>query len=109
MAATLRGGMQDWPLVTSSILRHAAIHHAKQKVVSATPQGLHSYSIAAMYARCVRLALALDRLGCKPGDVLATCAWNSYRHTECWCARQGARPGLLGGVLTARRRAAGTR
>ena len=78
--------MQDWPLVTSTILRHAALHHGTQQVVSFGFEGRTALTYKEIYARCVRLALALARLGCKPGDVIATCAWNTHRHLEAWCA-----------------------
>ena len=77
--------MQDWPLVTSAILRHAARHHAQQTVVSQLVEGpRHEQTFLQLYVRCVRLALALRRLGCKTGDVVATMAWNTHRHMECW-------------------------
>ena len=77
----------EWPLVTSQILRHAALHHGSQTVVSVSIEDgtLVEQTYATTCDRCVRLALALRRLGCKPGDVVATCAWNGIRHLEVWC------------------------
>jgi fatty-acyl-CoA synthase len=85
------GGPQQWPLVTSTILRHAWRTHAEQTVVSVTVEGaVHRQTYADVYERCVRLALALARLGCVRGDVVATLAWNTHRHLECWCAAAAA-------------------
>jgi fatty-acyl-CoA synthase len=75
----------EWPLVTSSILRHAALHHGLQSVVSVDSDGATSVlSLWTVYERCIRLARALERLGCRAGDVVATCAWNTHRHLEAW-------------------------
>lgn len=88
----------EWPLVTSKILRHAALHHPEQTVVSVCvedgSEAEHTY--AEIYERCVRLALALRRLGCQPGDVVATCAWNTHRHLEAWYGHSHAlvKPGV---------------
>jgi acyl-CoA synthetase (AMP-forming)/AMP-acid ligase II len=81
----------QWPLVTSSILRHAALHHGKQSVVSVDGDGVTSVlPLWTVYERCVRLALALERLGCTAGDVVATMAWNTHRHLEAWHAIQAS-------------------
>ena len=44
--ATRKGLMQRWPLLTSTILRHARTVHAGRQVVSATVEGgLHRYDV----------------------------------------------------------------
>src|SRR4029453_19548419 len=42
----------------------------------------HRYTYPEMYARTRRLAAALQRLGLRPGDRVATLMWNHYMHLE---------------------------
>ncbi|KAK9830071.1 hypothetical protein WJX72_009587 [[Myrmecia] bisecta] len=37
-----------------------------------------------MHRRSQQCALALGKLGVKPGSIVATLAWNTARHMECW-------------------------
>ncbi|MFC0389046.1 long-chain fatty acid--CoA ligase [Muricoccus vinaceus] len=79
----MRAMMMDVPLLTTSILRHAAAYHAETEIVSRLPDGaLHRTTYAEAWARCGRLANALRLLGLKPGDRIGTLAWNSHRHLE---------------------------
>jgi len=89
--ATRKGLMQRWPLLTSTILRHARTVHAGRQVVSATVEGgLHRYTYAEMATRVDQLAHMLVReLGIQAGDVVGTMAWNTYRHMEAWYAIMG--------------------
>ena len=84
------GLMQAQPLLISSIIAHAARHHADAEVVSRTPAGdLHRTTYAAVERRARRLARALQALGVGRGDRVATLAWNSWRHLEAYYAVSG--------------------
>ena len=82
--------MQAWPLVTGTLLRHAARHHGEQTLISIGVDGVRTeQTLLNTYVRCVRLALALERLT-KVGEVCATLAWNTHRHIEAWHAVQSS-------------------
>ncbi|RAO76255.1 3-(methylthio)propionyl-CoA ligase [Dyella jiangningensis] len=77
------GLMMQQPLLVSSLLTHAARHHAEQEIVSRRVEGdIHRYRFADMAARARRLAKTLAALGIRQGDRVATLAWNGYRHLE---------------------------
>ncbi|MEN9762950.1 MAG: hypothetical protein RI906_2776, partial [Pseudomonadota bacterium] len=77
------GLMMDMPLLTSSILQHAARHHGDTEVVSRRSEGdLHRTTYAELEQRSRQLASAFERAGVKAGDRIATLAWNGYRHLE---------------------------
>ena len=60
----LRGGMQDWPLVTWRLLDHAATNHADRAIVSlAVEGGTHRTTWGQVAARARRLVSALARRG----------------------------------------------
>jgi fatty-acyl-CoA synthase len=82
--------MQPWPLVTGSLLRHAARHHGGQTLVSIGVDGVRTeQTLLETYGRSIRLALALERLSAV-GEVVATLAWNTHRHVEAWHAVQNS-------------------
>ena len=86
----MRGLMQNWPLRVSTILEHAVINHPEQEVVTRSVEGpIHRYTYADLYSRAKRCAKALDKLGIGEGDVVATLAWNTYRHMEIWYGVMG--------------------
>jgi 3-(methylthio)propionyl---CoA ligase len=77
------GRMMDRPLLISGILRHAESQHPRREIVSITAdQPRHRYTFVDAFARARRLANALQRLGLKHGERVATLAWNDYRHFE---------------------------
>ncbi len=82
------GLMQTQPLLISSIIRHAARHHGTAEVVSVVGDDgqRHRTNYAEVERRSRRLARVLERLGVKPGDRVATLAWNTYRHLELFYA-----------------------
>jgi len=82
----MRGLMMDWPLTLQTLLERARRLHGKREIVSKTPTGVHRYTYADYVRRVDRLASALRRLGVKPGERVATFAWNSYRHFEVYFA-----------------------
>jgi 3-(methylthio)propionyl---CoA ligase len=86
----LRGMMMDRPLLVSSVIDFAAETYPDVEIVSQTVEGgLHRYGYAAARERIGRLANALIGLGIKPGDRVATLAWNGYRHFELYYAIAG--------------------
>jgi 3-(methylthio)propionyl---CoA ligase len=87
----LLGLMQHQPLLVSSILRHAARHHAAGEIVSRRDDGsIARTNYAALERRTRRLARALASLGVKPGDRVGTLAMNSDRHLELYYAIMGS-------------------
>jgi len=86
----LGGMMMDRPLLVSSVIDFAAEVYPDVEVVSQTVEGgLHRYGYAQARERIARLANALLGLGIKPGDRVATLAWNGYRHFELYYAISG--------------------
>jgi acyl-CoA synthetase (AMP-forming)/AMP-acid ligase II len=86
----MQGLMMEMPLLISSILRHAARHHADAEVVSRRLEGdIHRYTYADCEQRARRLASALERAGVRQGERVATLAWNGYRHVEIYYAAGG--------------------
>src|SRR5579864_1129240 len=86
----MRGLMSERPLLISGILTHAALYHADTEIVSRTIEGpIHRYTYADAEPRTRRLARALLRLGIRPGDRIATLAWNTYRHFELYYGISG--------------------
>jgi acyl-CoA synthetase (AMP-forming)/AMP-acid ligase II len=84
------GLMQDWPLLVPSILEHANNNHPDREVVSRTIEGpIHRYTYRDLYKRAKRCAKALTKLGVGEGDIVATMAWNTYRHMEAWYGIMG--------------------
>jgi len=77
------GQMMDRPLLISAILRHAELQHPNREIVSLTADHpRHRYTFREAFARTRKLANALQRLGLKHGDRVATLAWNDFRHFE---------------------------
>jgi fatty-acyl-CoA synthase len=83
----MNGLMMDWPLLIPSILRRAAQFHANKEIVSRLGDGsLHRCNYGELSRRVHRLMNVLRRLGVKPGDRVATFAWNHHRHLELYFA-----------------------
>ncbi len=82
--------MQRRELLISSILEHAARHHANTEIVSRRDDGtLARTNYGALARRARRLANVLLELGVKAGDRVATLAMNSDRHLELYFAISG--------------------
>src|ERR1035438_1070929 len=83
----MNGLMMDWPLLIPSILRRAAQFFADKEIVSRLGDGsLHRCNYGELDRRVHRLMNVLKRLGVKPGDRVATFAWNHHRHLELYFA-----------------------
>jgi fatty-acyl-CoA synthase len=84
--SVLEGLMQDYELSLQHVLWRIERLHQKKEVVTKREQGLHRMTNGEMVPRINRLAGALKRLGIKPGDRVATLAFNNYRHLELYYA-----------------------
>src|SRR5215212_10112370 len=86
----LKGMMMDRPLSIPAIIDLAAEVHAKTGIVSVTTEGgIHRTTYKDIHKRIAQLAHGLRALGVKPGDRVATLAWNGYRHFELYYAISG--------------------
>ena len=87
----LRGMMMDRPLLVSSVIDYAADVYPDVRDRLAAPWRAASTATAMPQSRerIGRLANALVGLGVKPGDRVATLAWNGYRHFELYYAIAG--------------------
>ncbi len=84
------GGMQDWPLLVWKLIDHAALNHGSREVVTALVEGGEARSNwQEVRERSLKVAQALSRLGVRTGDRVATLAWNTQRHVECWYGISG--------------------
>jgi len=87
---TMYGSMQDWPLLVSKIIDHAAAYHGDRAIVTNLVEGgTHRTDWAAIHLRSRKLAQALTRLGIAEGDRIGTIAWNTHRHVEVWFGVMG--------------------
>lgn len=79
------GGMQNWPLRIMRLLDHAEREHGTRDIVSRYANGEVLRTNWAGIARDARrLANALERIGVRPGDRVATLAMNHGRHLVAW-------------------------
>lgn len=86
----LQGKMMERPLSVAAILDYASDVHGTARILSRRVEGdLHSQDFATTRLRVKRLANALIDLGVRPGDRVATLAWNGYRHLELYYAVSG--------------------
>tara|TARA_B100000029_G_scaffold516738_1_gene633489 strand:- start:3867 stop:5477 length:1611 start_codon:yes stop_codon:yes gene_type:complete len=84
----------DKPLMISSLIEHANRVSGDREIVTRSVEGpIHRYTYADAYVRVRKLANALSELGMKLGDRIATLAWNTNRHFECYYAVSG-----MGGI-----------
>jgi len=82
----VEGLMQDYELSVQHVLWRLQKLHGQREIVTRREQGLHRMTNADLVKRINRLAGALKRLGVKPGDRVATLAFNNYRHLELYYA-----------------------
>jgi 3-(methylthio)propionyl---CoA ligase len=87
----MNGLMMQQPLLISSLLVHAERHHGDQEIVSRRVEGdIHRCTYRDLASRSRRMAKAIATLGIKPGERVATLAWNGYRHMELYYAVSGS-------------------
>jgi fatty-acyl-CoA synthase len=85
------GRMMSQPLLISSLIKHADRYYGNIEVVSRRVEGdIHRYTYSDCHKRSKQLANALNKLGVKMGDRVATLAWNGYRHLEAYYAVSGS-------------------
>ncbi|MEP7032006.1 MAG: AMP-binding protein, partial [Pseudolabrys sp.] len=84
------GLMQDWPLLCHRILDHAATFHGGREIITRSVEGpIHTTNYSQLRVRALKVAQRLDKDGIKLGDRVATLAWNTWRHLECWYGIMG--------------------
>jgi fatty-acyl-CoA synthase len=84
------GLMQDYPLLTHTILDHGALNHGERELVTRGVEGpIRRCTLADLRSRALKVAKALDQEGVKLGDRIATMAWNTERHMEAWFGIMG--------------------
>ncbi len=89
------GGMQDFELRVPRLLDHAEREHGGREIVSVWADGSETRTSWSGIARDARkLAQALEKMGCKPGDRIATLGMNHSRHLVAWYGAIG-----MGGVI----------
>ncbi|WP_242096211.1 AMP-binding protein [Sphingomonas sp. CROZ-RG-20F-R02-07] len=83
--------MQPYSLTVDKFLDHAAKWFGDREVVEAAHgTGVRRIGYAAMHERSNRLSGALGHMGLRPGDRVATLAWNTLHHLELYYAVMGA-------------------
>jgi fatty-acyl-CoA synthase len=89
------GLMMDLPLTLLHIFDRAGRYFPKTEIVWRKPdKSVQRSTYGEFHKRTQKLANALTRLGVKPGDRVATLAWNHGRHLEAYFAIP-----VCGGVL----------
>jgi fatty-acyl-CoA synthase len=82
----MQGLMMDYPLTLQPLLERARTLFPTKEIVTKAGAGLKKYTYADMAERVGRLANALEKLGVRRGDRVATFAWNNAYHLELYFA-----------------------
>ncbi|MGA7834816.1 MAG: long-chain fatty acid--CoA ligase [Acidimicrobiales bacterium] len=82
----MKSTMQDAPLLLSGIIRHGESIYAEKRVFTVTPEGVEEATFYQISKRAEQLATALENLGVKRGDRVATFMWNNQAHMEAYLA-----------------------
>ena len=89
------GAMQDFELRVPRLIEHAEREYGSREIVSRWADGSETRTDWAGIARDSRkLAQALERMGVKPGERVATMAMNHSRHLVAWHGTIG-----MGGII----------
>jgi fatty-acyl-CoA synthase len=87
--------MMRSPLTLTPLFERAGRLFPRVEIVSQRPDNsTHRYTYGDWYRRVLALAAALQALGVRPGDRVATLMWNHYAHLEAYFAVP-----VIGGVL----------
>ena len=91
----MQSTMMNVPLSLNHLLERAGTLFAGNEVVSRLPdKSLRRHNYGEIYRRTRALACALQGLGLKKGDRVATLCWNHHAHLECYFGVPG-----VGGVM----------
>src|SRR5215472_10514753 len=91
----MHGLMMDFPLTLPAIFRHAERVFPEREIVTRrADKSLHRYAFADFALRTRKLARALQQLGIRQGDRVATLCWNHHQHLEAYFGVS-----MAGGVL----------
>ncbi|MBL8530122.1 MAG: long-chain-fatty-acid--CoA ligase [Hyphomonadaceae bacterium] len=90
------GLMQDWPLTVDKVLDHAKQNFPRREIVTRSVEtgALSRSNYGTVWRRAKQVSNALRERGVRPGDRVATLAWNTERHLEVWYGAMG-----IGAVL----------
>ncbi len=81
----MRSTMMDVPLSLNHLLDRAGELFARNEIVSRLPdKTLRRHTYGEYHARTRKLGAALQSLGLKKGDRVATLCWNHHAHLECY-------------------------
>ena len=74
--------MMDYPLLLRTFLLRGAKYFPKKEILSIYPDEIFRYTYKDFFKRTCQLANALESLGIKRGDRVASIALNNHRHLE---------------------------
>ncbi len=81
----MKSTMMSTPLSLNSFLERAGQLFGSSEIVSRLPdKSLRKHSYTEFYRRTRALASALQKLGLRPGDRVATLCWNHHAHLEAY-------------------------
>src|SRR5512146_3438627 len=81
----MRSTMMRFPLTLAPLLERAGRFFGRTEIVSRLPDhSLHRHTYAEFFRRARALGGALQRIGLKRGDRVATLMWNHYAHLEAY-------------------------
>src|SRR5471030_1177643 len=87
MLPRMDGLMMETELTLALLFERVERYFAKTEIVSRNPdKSISRTTYGEVLRRSRKLANALVKLGVKPGDRVATLAWNSSRHLEAYYA-----------------------
>jgi fatty-acyl-CoA synthase len=78
--------MQDHPLTITNLFTYGRAVHGGSSIATFEDTRTRHATFATVAERAERLAAALARLGIRPGDRVATFAWNTQEHLETYFA-----------------------
>ncbi len=89
------GAMQDWTMRITHVIDHAARESGTREIVTRWADGSETRTDwSGIRTDALKMAQALEALGLKPGDKVASLAMNHSRHLVSWYGVAG-----MGGVL----------